>query len=89
MAQIGEYLENGVLQCKSVNHPPSMTTDTMYFLEEKNGFLAFGCRVCTELTKQPQLHILAVNKASKAIYQQTRKAEHIERNDQGKIVSFR
>lgn len=89
MSKMDEYLAEGRLQCGSVNHPPSASRDTMYFLNEKNGFLCFGCKLCTEITRQPQLHILADNRDTRAIYSQTRKAEHIERDQQGNILSFR
>lgn len=89
MANIAEYVEDGRLQCGSVNHPPSITKDTIYFLSEKDGYFCFGCRVCTEVTQHPQLHILADSRDTRSIYSQTRKAEHIERDGKGKIVSFR
>lgn len=89
MAKIDEYLVDGRLQCGSVNHPPNASRDTMFFLTEKNGFFAFGCKTCTEITRKPQLHILADNRDTRAIYSQTRKAEHIERDKSGNILSFR
>lgn len=89
MAHINDYTLDGVLQCGGVNHPASMPKDTMYFLEERRGIMAFGCRVCTEVHGKPQLHFLQANKDSIKIMQNTRKAEHIERNQHGTIVSFR
>ncbi len=89
MATIAEYVVDGRLQCGSVNHPPGQTTDTMYFLSEKDGYFCFGCRLCTEITRQPQLHILADSRETRSIFSQTRKAEHIERDGQSRIVSFR
>lgn len=89
MASISEFVEDGRLQCGSVNHPPGQTRDTMFFLTEKNGMFCFGCNVCTELTRKPQLHILADSRETRAIHSQTRKARHIERDKQGNIVSFR
>lgn len=87
MPTILENTEDGKLLCQSVNHPPHLSRDTMYFLEEKNGFMVFGCQLCTELTGQPQLHFLTVNRDSKFIYSRTRKAEHIERSNG--ILNFR
>jgi len=90
MAHISESTINDVLQCGSVNHPAHLSRDTMYFLQAKDGFMAFGCKVCTEITGQPQMHILTVNDDARRIHARTRKAEHIERDpNTSRIVSFR
>lgn len=89
MPHILDSTVDGVLQCESVNHPPSAGRDTMYFLEANGGFLAFGCKLCTEIQHSPQLHFMAANKDAETIFMKTRKAEKIERNEHGTIISFR
>jgi len=89
MAHIGEYLHDGRLQCGGVNHPQGQSRDTMYFLEKNGGFMAFGCKICTEIHRTPQLHFLAASKENTKILSKTRKAEKIERNEHGTIISFR
>lgn len=89
MAQIKDFLVNGRLQCGSDFHPPHLSRDTMYFLTTQNGFLVFGCKLCTELSRRPQIHVLSPGPATLQIYKRTRKAEHIDRDSRGKITSFR
>jgi hypothetical protein len=89
MARMSEMAPGGRLQCGSPSHPQHMSHDTMYFLEQKNGFFVFGCRVCTEINRQPQLHVVAATHGGSNIYKRTRKAEHIDRDSKGRITSFR
>jgi Zn-finger protein len=89
MARMSEMAPGGRLHCGSPDHPAHMTRDTMYFLQEQNGFFVFGCRVCTEIHQQPQLHVVAASHGGRKIYKNTRKADHIDRNEQGRITSFR
>lgn len=89
MAAISDFLINGRLQCGSQTHPPNWSRDTMYFLIEKDGFFVFGCKACTELMRRPQIHVVSISQNAVKIYKRTRKAEHIDRDNRGKIVSFR
>lgn len=89
MARITDFIMNGRLQCWSHTHPLGWSRDTMLFLTEKDGFFVFGCRVCTELQRRPQLHVIARSQKAIPIYKNTRKAEHIDRDNRGQIVTFR
>jgi hypothetical protein len=89
MARMSEMAPGGRLMCGSPNHPAHLTRDTMYYLEQKNGFFCFGCRVCTEIHQQLQLHVVAATHGGAKIYKNTRKAGHIDRDSQGRITSFR
>lgn len=89
MARMKDFAPGNRLHCGSENHPKHLSRDTMYFLEMKNGFFVFGCKLCTELTRKPQIHVIAENHNAQEIYKNTRKADHIDRDDKGRIVSFR
>jgi len=89
MARISDFAPNGRLQCGSEHHPKHLSRDTMYFLEEKGGFFVFACRLCTEILRQPQIHVIARSQNAVHIYKHTRKAEYIDRDNRGKIISFR
>jgi hypothetical protein len=89
MARMSELAPGGRLQCGSPSHPAHLSKDTMYFLAVEKGFFVFGCRVCTEIHKTPQLHVVAATHGGRTIYKNTRKAEHIDRDSQGRITSFR
>jgi hypothetical protein len=89
MARMSEMAPGGRLHCGSPSHPGHMTRDTMCFLQEQNGFFVFGCRVCTEINQQPQLHVVAATHGGRKIYKNTRKAAHIDRDAKGNITSFR
>lgn len=84
-----DFAPNHRLQCGSPAHPKGVSTDTMYFLEERNGFFVFACRLCTELLRRPQIHVISLSHGAVRIYKNTRKAAVIDRDNQGKIVSFR
>lgn len=89
MAQISDFLMNGRLQCGAQSHPNHFSRDTMYFLTEKDGFFVFGCRLCTEIHRRPQIHVIARSQKAVRIYQGTRKAAHVDRDSRGQITSFR
>jgi hypothetical protein len=89
MGQMSEMAPGGRLHCGSPDHPQHLNRDSMYFLEEKNGFFAFGCRVCTEIHRHIQLHVIAKSHGAVKIFNNTRKAAHIDRDKQGRIISFR
>jgi len=79
----------GRLHCHSEHHPKNLSRDTMYFLEEKQGCFVFACKLCTEITRHPQIHAIMQSHSAVNIYKNTRKAAFIDRDTQGKIVSFR
>ena len=89
MAKMTDYLDNGRLQCGSEHHPKNLSRDTMYFLNERDGFFVFACKLCTELLRRPQIHVISRSHNAVRIYQRTRKAEYIDRDSRGKITSFR
>jgi hypothetical protein len=89
MAKMSELAPGGHLHCGSPAHPAHLSRDTMYFLEEKNGFFCFGCRPCTEIQRRPQIHVIAKSYGALKIYNNTRKAALIDRDSEGHIVSFR
>lgn len=89
MPKMSEMAPGGRLQCGSPHHPAHVSTDTMYFLEQRSGFFTFGCKLCTELHRTPQLHVVAESHGARHILKQTRKAAHIDRDNKGRIVSFR
>lgn len=89
MAKMSDYAPGNRLHCGSEHHPKHASKDTMYFLEEKNGFFVFACRLCTEILRQPQIHVISRSNNAIAIYKNTRKAEFIDRDNRGKITSFR
>ena len=89
MARISDFTVNDRLQCGSHSHPHGWSRDTMLFLTEKDGFFVFGCKICTELQRRPQLHIIARCQRALPIYKNTRKAEYIDRDHRGEITSFR
>jgi hypothetical protein len=89
MARMSEMAPGGQLHCGSPSHPAHLSRDTMFFLEQKEGFFCFGCRVCTEVNRRPQLHVIAKSHGALKIFKNTRKAAHIDRDNQGHIVSFR
>lgn len=86
---MSEMAPGGRLQCASLNHPRGSSTDTMFFLEENNGFFCFACRLCTETFRKPQLHVIAKSSGAVLIHKNTRKAASIDRDASGRIVSFR
>jgi hypothetical protein len=61
----------------------------MYFLEERNGCFVFACKLCTEITRHPQIHAIMRSQNAIHVYKNTRKAEFLDRDHQGKLVSFR
>jgi hypothetical protein len=89
MAAITDFTVNGRLQCGAQTHPQGWSRDTMFFLVEKDGFFVFGCKVCTELQRRPQIHVIARCQKAVPIYKNTRKAEKIDRDHRGQITSFR
>lgn len=89
MARMKDMAPGGRLQCGSPAHPAHLSRDTMYFLQEQQGFFVFGCRVCTEINQQAQLHVVAATHGGRQIYKNTRKAEHIDRDTKGNVTSFR
>lgn len=89
MSQMSDFAPGGRLHCGSQHHPKNVSTDTMYFLEERNGIFVFGCKLCTELTRQPQIHAIMRSHNGVEIYKNTRKADKIDRNEKGQIISFR
>lgn len=88
MARMSDYAPGGRLMCASEHHPKNVSRDTMYFLEEKNGFFVFACRLCTEILRRPQIHVISRSNHAVFIYRNTRKAEYIDRNNRGQITSF-
>jgi hypothetical protein len=86
---MSDMAPGGKLHCGSPAHPEHLSRDSMFFLEEKNGFFCFGCRVCTEINRRPQLHVIAKSQGALKIHKETRKAAHIDRDNKGRIVSFR
>lgn len=89
MARISDFAPAGRLLCFAQMHPKNLSRDTMFFLEEKGGFFVFGCSLCTELQRRPQIHVISKSQQGLRIYKHTRKAEKIDRDNSGKIVSFR
>ena len=89
MPKLSDFAPGGRLHCGSPVHPAHVSKDTMYFLEMKDGFFVFACKLCTEIQRRPQMHVISHSKSAVKIYQNTRRAEHIDRDNQGKIVSFR
>jgi hypothetical protein len=89
MAKMSEMAPGGHLHCNSPAHPEHASRDSMLFLEEKDGFFCFGCKLCTELQRKPQLHVVSKSHGAMKIYKNTRKAATIDRDKQGNIVSFR
>lgn len=86
---MSELAPGNRLHCGSEHHPKHANRDTMFFLEQKDGFFVFACRLCTEITRRPQIHVISQSQSAIAIYKNTRKAEHIDRDNKGAIISFR
>ena len=89
MAKMSDFAPGGRLHCGSEHHPKHLSRDTMFFLEEKNGFFVFACKLCTEILRHPQIHVISRDNDAIHIYKNTRKAEFIDRDRAGKINSFR
>jgi hypothetical protein len=89
VAQLSDMAPGGRLHCRSEHHPKSVSTDTMLFLAEQNGFFVYGCKLCTEILREPQIHVIGPGKLTMKIYENTRKATQIDRDSQGRITSFR
>lgn len=88
MAKMSDLAPDGRLHCGSENHPAHLSRDTMYFLEEKGGFYVFACRLCTEIRRQLQIHVVSKSMGAERIQKRTRKAHTIDRDSRGKILSF-
>lgn len=89
MAKMSDMAPGGRLHCASPEHPENMSRDTMYFLELQGEMFCFGCKLCTEIKRSLQLHVIARDRGGIHIYQNTRKAENIDRDKKGNITSFR
>lgn len=89
MARMSDYAPGNRLHCGSEHHPKNVSTDTMYFLEENNGLFIFACKLCTELTRRPQIHAIMNTHNAVNIYKNTRKAASIDRDNRGRIISFK
>jgi hypothetical protein len=77
------------LHCGSEALPFGMSRDTMYFLEQRNGYFVFACKLCTEIQRRPQIHVVSAAYNGREIYRNARKADFVDRDNQGRIVSFR
>jgi hypothetical protein len=89
MAQMSDYAPGNRLHCGSEHHPKNLSRDTMYFIEENQGLFIFACKLCTEIRRTMQIHAIMKNHNAVEIYRNTRKATSIDRDNRGRIVSFK